>query len=116
MACFIIPMIVAIVMTIIQKSAKSFAEKLKLWTLNTLLWGGVILLIIEHAWHGEVVPWPPFLTAMSSPLEISMMLHEITTIGTAMTASVFLVWSAIVMINRVPKIVSVKKLRQVNPL
>jgi len=116
MACFILPMIVAIVTTIIQKSAKNFAEKFKLWSLNTLLWGGVILLIIEHLWHGEIVPWPPFLTAMSNPLEISVMFHEIATIGTAMTIGIFLVWGGIVTISYyLPKMVSIKTVKQVNP-
>ena len=50
----------------IQKTARSLAEKLKLWILNALLWGGVILLVLEHVWHHEVVPWPPFLTAMAT--------------------------------------------------
>ena len=36
------------------------------WLMN-MLWGGVILLAIEHMWHGEVVPFPPFLTAMNDP-------------------------------------------------
>lgn len=117
MACFLIPMVIAIVTTIIQKSAKSFAEKLRLWMLNTLLWGGVVLLIVEHMWHGELVPWPPFLTAMSNPLEFSIMLHEITTIGTVMTIGVFLTWSGIVTIGYyLPKMISTKTIKQVNPL
>ncbi|MEM0217058.1 MAG: hypothetical protein QW612_05920, partial [Candidatus Bathyarchaeia archaeon] len=63
MACFLVPMALAIITSIIQKTARSLAEKLKLWILNALLWGGVILLALEHVWHAEVVPWPPFLTA-----------------------------------------------------
>ena len=34
------------------------------WLMN-MLWGGVILLAIEHMWHGEVVPFPPFLMISS---------------------------------------------------
>jgi len=60
MACFIVPMVLAIVTTGIQISARSLAQKLKLSILNALLWGGVILLAVEHVWHGEVTPWLPF--------------------------------------------------------
>ncbi len=61
------------------------------WLLN-MLWGGVILLCIEHMWHGEVVPFPPFLTAMNDPSEIPAMLHEMATIGVGMALLVTLVW------------------------
>jgi hypothetical protein len=44
----------------------------------------VILLAFEHLWHGEIVPWPPFLTAMNNPADIAPMLHEIATIGIGM--------------------------------
>jgi hypothetical protein len=78
-------MALAIMTSIIQKTARSLAEKLKLWILNALLWGGVILLALEHVWHHEVVPWPPFLTAMANPADIPVMLHEMATVGTAMS-------------------------------
>ena len=42
-----------------------WSRKLK-W-LSYLLWGGALLLCFEHIWHGEVVPFFPFLTAMSDP-------------------------------------------------
>jgi hypothetical protein len=92
MACFIVPMVVAIVTTIIQKSARGLAQKLKLSILNALLWGGVILLAIEHVWHGEVTPWPPFLTAMATPADTAIMLSEMATIGTSMAVVVSLTW------------------------
>ena len=95
MACFLAPAAEAVVTTVLQKkldqkekeaehgsvehientqsiqeSTKpkhkiSWSRKLK-W-LNTMLWGGSALLCVEHIWHGEVVPWPPFLTAMQTP-------------------------------------------------
>lgn len=99
MACFLVPMVLAIVTTIIQKTARRFAEKIKLGVLNTLLWGGVILLAFEHIWHGEVVPWPPFLTAMATPSDIPVMLHEMATIGTAMTVVVVLTWTSMLTIT-----------------
>lgn len=100
MACFIAPMILAVIMTTIQKSSRKLSEKLKLWILNVLLWGGVILLALEHAWHGEITPWPPFLTAMTNPMEIPVMLHEVATIGVAMTSVTVAVWALILVVSQ----------------
>lgn len=61
------------------------------WLMN-MLWGGVILLCIEHMWHGEVVPFPPFLTAMNDPAEIPVMLGEMSTVGVGMCVMVTVAW------------------------
>jgi hypothetical protein len=79
-----------------EKGGLSWSRRLS-W-LNKLLWGGVILLAVEHIWHGEVVPWPPFLTAMKNPAEIPAMLHEMATIGVAMAVVVTVVWAIMVVI------------------
>ena len=67
-----------------------FSKKLK-W-LKNMLWGGSALLAFEHVWHGEVVPWFPFLTAASDPADAAEMLHEMATVGVAMAALVTIVW------------------------
>ena len=110
MACFVVPATEAIITTVIQKvmekkeketgkkdvrqdengSKIPFSRKLK-W-LNSLLWGGSALLAFEHVWHGEVVPWFPFLTAASDPADTAEMLHEMATVGVSMAALVTLVW------------------------
>jgi len=113
MACFLVPMALAIITTLIQKTARNLAEKLKLWLLNALLWGGVILLALEHVWHGEVTPWPPFLTAMATPTDIPIMLHEMATVGTAMSLVTVTTWGIILAIsNYMPKIVALRTLEQ----
>lgn len=125
MGCFVVPMAEAIVVSIVKKVVKKKRESIslenvelegatflsaesekldqtkldweqKLSWLNQLLWGGVFLLAIEHIWHGEVVLWPPFLTAMNNPSEIPIMLHEMATIGTSMAVFVTLVWIVMV--------------------
>lgn len=112
MACFLVPMGEAIVTTIVQKVIEKKEKKAgiahteksgltwsrKLSWLNKLLWGGTALLALEHVWHGEVVLWPPFLTAANSPAEIGQMLRELVTVGGAMAAVVTVVWVVIVMI------------------
>ena len=67
--------------------------------LTNLLWGGVFLLAIEHIWHGEVVPWPPFLTAINNPNDIAPMLYEIVTVGVSMAAFVTFIWGIMVLIS-----------------
>ena len=110
MACFLVPMGEAIVTTIIQKRMEKSVNKdkkegttttglslyRKLSWLNQLLWGGTILLALEHVWHGEVTFWPPFLTAMKNPEEISPMLREMATIGVVMAFFVTLIWIAMI--------------------
>ncbi|HHV55193.1 MAG TPA: hypothetical protein GXX55_07080 [Firmicutes bacterium] len=111
MACFLVPMGEAIVTTVVQKVVEKKEKKAeggtsplgltwgrKLSWLNRLLWGGVLLLAFEHLWHGEIVPWPPFLTAMSNPADVGPMLHEMATIGTGMAALVTIVWFIMVLI------------------
>jgi hypothetical protein len=112
MACFLVPMGEAIVTTVVQKviekrekkSGVAHTEKAgftwsrKLGWLNKMLWGGTALLALEHVWHGEVVPWPPFLTAMYNPGDIAPMLHEVATVGVAMATIVTIVWAIVVLI------------------
>lgn len=113
MACFLVPLVLAVITTLLQRASKDLAEKLKLSILNGLLWGGVVLLALEHVWHGEVVLWPPFLTAMANPANIPIMLHEMVTIGTAMSVVVVLAWSiTMALINLVPRTVLAKELKR----
>ena len=70
----------------------------KLSWLNIMLWGGSVLLLFEHIWHGEVVPWFPFLTAASDPNDLQAMLREIATVGVGMALLVTAVWAVMVLI------------------
>ena len=58
-----------------------------------LLWGGAFLLCYEHIWHGEVVPWFPFLTAMNDPGDTAEMLSEMGSIGVLMAVLVTAAWA-----------------------
>ena len=118
MACFLVPATEAIVTTVAEKVVKTkeqtslettegvenaAAEKIpfsvKLGWLNKLLWGGSGLLAFEHLWHGEVVPWFPFLTAASNPADASVMLHEMSTVGVSMALLVTAVWGGMVAVT-----------------
>lgn len=123
MACFIVPAAEAVVTTVITKAAEKkeadctqvkaethvdvpakpqrmpFVRKLR-W-LSNMLWGGAILLLFEHLWHGEVVPFPPFLTAASSPAETAEMLGEMSTVGVCMALLITAVWGAMVAVSSI---------------
>ena len=102
MACFLVPTTEAIITTVAKKIVQSketapaeagvipFSQKLG-W-LNRMLWGGSALLAFEHLWHGEIVPFYPFLTAASSPESTAEMLHEMATVGVGMAVLVTAVW------------------------
>jgi len=109
MACFTAPASAAIVTTIFRKK---IPKKYHIEWLNSMLWGGVVMLTIEHIAHGEVVLYPPFLTAMENPADIPVMLYEIATIGTAMTVTIIAVWAAIVAIHN--SISSIRKKETIN--
>ena len=107
MACFLVPTAEAIVVTAVTAKtpadeAKSTAKtegiswSRKLGWLKNMLWGGALLLLLEHIWHGEVVPWPPFLTAMANPADTAEMLHEMATVGVGMAVLVTAVWAIMV--------------------
>ncbi len=119
MGCFIVPVTEAVVTTaatkILQRRENQaeknpaertelfaenkiqFSEKLK-W-LNNMLWGGSALLCFEHIWHGEVVPYFPFLTAMSDPADAMELFHEMGTVGVSMSILVTAVWAGMVAVS-----------------
>ncbi|MEM0050897.1 MAG: hypothetical protein QXF42_07825 [Sulfolobales archaeon] len=109
MACFIVPSVLAIIVSIVRRIVKRSLKELNLGLLEGLLWGGAGILALEHVWHGEVVPWPPFLTAMQSPEEWVVAVHEILTVGTAMTLTTVGVWGGILLFNRL-RILRLEKL------
>ena len=66
----------------------------KLAYLELTLFSGSFVLALEHILHGEVVPFPPFLTAASNPADAAEMLTEMGTIGVAMLAILLVAWGA----------------------
>ena len=121
MACFLIPMTEAIVATVAKKVLEQKEKKTgvptvtsadgyemektpfskKLGWLNKLLWGGSALLAFEHVWHGEVVPFFPFLTAAGEgPEAVSEMLHEMATAGVSMAVIVTVVWVGMLLVSK----------------
>jgi hypothetical protein len=121
MACLLVPAAEAIVTTVAAKVIKSKekeksvklslsdgsvqeATKIKFSTklgwLNKLLWGGSALLAFEHLWHGEVVPFFPFLTAVENG-ETAEMLAEMGSAGVMMAVLVTVVWVGMLAVSSV---------------
>ncbi len=90
-ACFITPLVVGVVLAVIKRIWKG-AERVKLDLLVYMMLGGALILMVEHVWHGEIAPWPPFLTAMKSPENIPILVNEILRVGGSMTLAVTGVW------------------------
>jgi hypothetical protein len=97
MACFIAPMSVAIVTTIFRKK---IPEALHIGWLNIMIWGGSIMLAVEHIAHGEIILYPPFLTAMQTPAEIPVMLQEMAVVGGTMTIIIVFIWALLVVASQ----------------
>lgn len=116
MACFLIPAGEAVIATAVKKAVEKkeesanliekeentktsvpFSRKLR-W-LTSLLWGGSVLLLFEHIWHGEIVPWFPFLSAMATKEDTAEMLHEMATVGVAMAILITCVWAGMLVVS-----------------
>lgn len=121
MACFLVPAAEAVITTVVAKVMKSkekektmkvsFADgavedatkikfSTKLGWLNKLLWGGSALLAFEHLWHGEVVPFFPFLTAVKNG-ETAEMLAEMGSAGVMMAVLVTAVWVGMLVVSSI---------------
>lgn len=121
MACFLVSGAEAVAVTVVKKVEEKKENKArengddikadtsnyriplsrKIGWLTKMLWGGAFLLLIEHIWHGEVVPWPPFLTAMKSKEDTKVMLKEISTVGVGMALLVTAVWLVMFIVSTV---------------
>ena len=80
MACFIVPLTQAVVTTIYRKVTKqtdTFVGR-NLKTLEQMLWGGSVMLLIDHLINGELFAWN---------------LREVLTIGVPMSVVVTAVWA-----------------------
>ena len=114
MACFLVSATVGIGAAVARHIVKDHEKKLELegriqlpekfgsdvkWSqklayLELTLFSGSFVLGLEHILHGEVVPFPPFLTAANNPADTAEMLTEMGTVGVAMLAILLVAWGA----------------------
>lgn len=102
MACFLAPMTTGIITMIFRKKVPA---ALKIGWLNLMLWGGVAMLIVDHIINGEIVFYPPFLTAIQNSTDIPFLLQELTIVGGLMTIAIVFIWLILIAITlRMPRV------------
>ena len=97
MACFIVPLTQAIATTVYRKSTEkvqkdNFLHR-NLKTLEQMLWGGSLMLVLDHIINGEVTYIYPFFTALETEGGGMVMLREMLTVGVPMSVLVTAVWA-----------------------
>ena len=103
MACFIVPLVQAVVTTVYRKrhaaeiaAPDAPALRHRLPDLEKMLWGGTLMLIVDHVINGELTWRFPFFTALARDGGGSVMLREMLTVGVPMSlvlTAVWLVWA-----------------------
>lgn len=77
--CFLVPLTQAVVTTVYRACTKQndtfFGRNLK--TLELMLWGGSIMLVVDHIINGEFFAWNPM---------------ELLTVGLPMSVAVTAIW------------------------
>jgi hypothetical protein len=89
MACFIAPAAAAIAATVIKKRMPS---RWLFGRLTLMLWGGVLMLLVDHAATGEIIPYFPFFTKSWNEIW-----PEVIKIGLPMTLLIFAVWGGMIL-------------------
>lgn len=75
----------------IEKLGSDTKWSKKLAYLELMLFAGSFILAIEHIIHGEIVPYPPFFSAIGEGGTIEM-LKEMGTVGVAMLGILLVTW------------------------
>ena len=99
MCCFLVPLVQAIATTAIRKThAKSVSNPdanlfvRHLPALEKMLWGGTLMLIVDHIINGEVTWRFPFFTALMQEGGGGVMLREMLTVGVPMSLVLTAAW------------------------
>lgn len=100
MCCFIVPMVQAIATTVYRKknsssiySAQASVLKHNLPTLEKMLWGGTVMLVVDHIINGELSWRFPFFTALNEFGGAEVMLREMLSVGVPMSLVLTAVWA-----------------------
>ena len=100
MACFIVPMVQAIATRAWCRRHGDAVENpdasvllRNLPALEKMLWGGTILLIVDHVLSGELTWQFPFFTALQSAGGSHILLREMLTVGVPMSLILTACWA-----------------------
>ena len=109
MSCFIVPMAQAIVTSAYRKVNEKSIEtadsalKRQIPALEKMLWGGTVLLIVDHILNGELTWRYPFFTALEGG-GFPVMLREMLTIGIPMSLTLTAVWAVYALVKERPRV------------
>ena len=93
MACFVVPLVEAAVVTACRKWGKpQGALGRQLPALEKMLWGGSVMLIVDHILNGELMWRFPFFTAAATA-GWGEVLREMLTVGVPMSVVLTLAWA-----------------------
>ena len=98
MSCFIVPMAQAIATSAYRKANAKAIESSEhalmrnIPALEKMLWGGTVMLIVDHIINGELVWRFPFFTALESG-GFPAMLRELLTVGVPMSLVLTALWA-----------------------
>lgn len=87
MSCFVVPLAQAVATTICRKAtgnSNGSIWKAQLPSLEKMLWGGSLVLIVDHIAHGEL---------------FSFNLLEMLTVGVPMSLVVTLIWAITILLK-----------------
>ena len=99
MSCFVVPLVQAAVTSTIRKSNEknnrsdhsAFTRHLP--ALEKMLWGGSVMLVVDHIINGELTWRFPFFTALENAGGGVVMLREMLTVGIPMSLVITAVWA-----------------------
>ena len=98
MSCFIVPLAQAMVTStyrkVNEKSIENSHSALKrhIPALEKMLWGGSVMLVVDHIINGELTWHFPFFTALEEAGGGAVMLREMLTVGVPMSLVITAVW------------------------
>jgi hypothetical protein len=80
------------------------ALKRQIPALEKMLWGGTVLLIVDHILNGELTWRYPFFTALDGAEGFTIMLREMLTVGVPMSLTLTAVWAVYAMLKERRKV------------
>jgi hypothetical protein len=99
MSCFIVPLAQAMITStyrkVNEKNIENSTSALKrhIPALEKMLWGGSVMLIVDHVINGELTWKFPFFTALEQAGGGAVMLREILTVGLPMSLVITAIWA-----------------------
>ena len=100
MSCFVVPLVQAVATSALRKWGKQegFVGR-NLRSLELMLWGGSVMLIVDHIINGELMWKFPFFTAVANGGSWSVVLREMLTVGLPMSLVLTAVWAIYALIK-----------------